>query len=398
MTHFHSHSRSSDSSTSALTQQTSDNKQRYTATRNVTLIGAVTNLVLAFVQLFGGVFTHSQALLADGAHTLSDLATDFIVLIAAKLASKDADEDHPYGHGRYETVATIVLGFILGLVSIGIAYDAIVRITHPEQLLEPELLGVLFACLAIIAKEALFRYTKNVANKINSPLLHANAWHHRSDAISSLVVLVGIAGTVLLEVKWLDALAALIVAVMIFIMAVNMLTESIAELVDTAIAPEKAEQIQCYIDSLDGVNNVHMLRTRQMAGRILADVHIQVDPYISVSEGHHIAENVMQALSEKFPELQDVTVHIDPEDDESASPCLHLPSRNTIIAQLQLHDEISRINLSEQDSLQLHYLDGHIHLEIYLHKPQPTTYINAIKKACENNADIGTINVYQKLP
>ena len=393
MTHFHPHS-----SHSSTPKQVDDNKQRYVATRNATLIGAVTNLVLAFAQLFGGVFTHSQALLADGAHTLSDLATDFIVLIAAKLASKDADEDHPYGHGRYETVATIVLGIILGLVAIGIAYDAIIRITNPEQLLEPELLGVLFACLAIVAKEALFRYTKQIANKINSPLLHANAWHHRSDAISSLVVLVGIAGTVLLEVKWLDALAALIVAVMIFIMAVNMLTENIAELVDTAIAPEKVKQIQYYIADLDGVNNVHMLRTRQMAGRILADVHIQVDPYISVSEGHHIAENVMQALSEKFPELQDVTVHIDPEDDENANPCQHLPSRNTVVAQLQLHDEISRIGLSEQDSLQLHYLDGHIHLEIYLHKPQPAVYINALKKACENNVDIGTVNVYQKLP
>lgn len=181
-------------------------------------------------------------------------------------------------------------------------------------------------------------------------------------------------------------------------MAVNMLTESIAELVDTAIAPKKAKQIQHYIANLDGVKNVHMLRTRQMAGRILADVHIQVDPYISVSEGHHIAENVMQLLSEKFPELQDVTIHIDPEDDENASPCQHLPSRNTVVGQLQLHDEISRIGLSEQDSLQLHYLDGHIHLEVYLHKPQPTAYINAIKKACENNVDIGTVSVYQKLP
>jgi cation diffusion facilitator family transporter len=394
MTNFHLHS----SHSSISTEQTYDNKQRYTATRKATLIGALTNLVLAFAQLFGGVFTHSQALLADGAHTLSDLATDFIVLIAAKLASKDADEDHPYGHGRYETVATIILGLILGLVAIGIAYDAVVRISNPEQLLEPELLGVFFACLAIVAKETLFRYTKHVANKINSPLLHANAWHHRSDAISSLVVLVGIAGTVLLEVKWLDALAALIVAVMIFIMAVNMLTESIAELVDTAIAPEKVKQIQYYIAGLDGVNNVHMLRTRQMAGRVLVDVHIQVDPYISVSEGHHIAENVMQALSEKFPELQDVTVHIDPEDDESASPCQHLPSRNTIIGQLQLHEELSRIGLSEQDSLQLHYLDGHIHLDVYLHKPQSITYIDTLKKACENNMDIGTVSIYLKLP
>jgi len=395
MTHFPPHSTHS---STASTKQTDDNKQRYVATRNVTLIGAMTNLVLAFAQIFGGFFTHSQALLADGAHTLSDLATDFIVLIAAKLASKDADEDHPYGHGRYETVATIVLGLILGLVAIGIAYDAVMRITNPEQLLEPELLGALFACLAIVAKETLFRYTKHVANKINSPLLHANAWHHRSDAISSLVVLVGIVGTVLLEVKWLDALAALIVAVMIFIMAVNMLTDSIAELVDTAIEPKKVKKIQSYIASLDGVKNVHMLRTRQMAGRILADVHIQVDPYISVSEGHHIAENVMQSLSDKFPELQEVTVHIDPEDDENASPCQHLPSRNMVVGQLRLHDEISRIGLSEQDSLQLHYLDGHIHLEIYLHKPQPTAYINAIKKACENNADIGTVSVYQKLP
>lgn len=385
-------------SSSPDSHASTNKQQRYTATRNVTLIGAITNLVLAFAQLFGGIFTHSQALLADGAHTLSDLATDFIVLIAAKLASKDADEDHPYGHGRYETVATIVLGLILGLVAIGIAYDAVTRLTTPDQLLEPEPLGILFAALAIVSKEALFRYTKHIANKVNSPLLHANAWHHRSDALSSLVVLVGIAGTIVLDIKWLDAVAAIIVALMIFIMAVNMLTDSISELVDTAIAPEKVEKIQTYIAQMDGVKNVHMLRTRQMAGRILADVHLQVDPYISVSEGHHIAENVMLSLGEKFPELQDITVHIDPEDDQNTSPCLHLSSRNTIIGQLQLHKEISRIGMSEQDSLQLHYLDGHIHLEVYLHKPQSIDYINSLKKACENNTDIGTVSIYLKLP
>lgn len=372
-----------------------ENNTRYLATRKVTLIGAVTNILLAGAQILGGLLTHSQALLADGAHTLSDLATDIIVLITAKMASKDADEDHPYGHGRYETAATIILGIILSLVAVGIAYDSITRLFNPEQLLKPEPLGIFFALLAIISKESLFHYTKQVANQINSPMLHANAWHHRSDAISSLVVLIGIAGAVFLHIPWLDAAAAIIVSIMIFTMGAKMLIESIMELVDTALDPEKVEKIHQFISNIDGVNNVHMLRTRQMAGRAIADVHIQVDSYISVSEGHHIAERVMYSLSGEFPELQDITVHVDPEDDECSSPCRNLPSRANIMSTIE--PAFDKIGLSQRDKITLHYLDGKTHIEINLETPTTEAQIKELQEICASCPELSNVSIYQHI-
>ena len=184
-----------------------DSPSRYKETVKVTIIGAIVNVLLALAQLAGGFFSQSQALIADGIHTLSDLASDFVVLFAAKLASKDADEDHPYGHGRIETVATIILGLSLSSIGVGIALDSFGRLAHPELLLNPSIWGLLFAGLAIVSKETLFHYTMRTAKRINSPMLKANAWHHRSDAISSVVVLAGIAGAVFLHIQWLDAAA-----------------------------------------------------------------------------------------------------------------------------------------------------------------------------------------------
>ena len=199
----------------------------------------VVNIGLSLVQLIGGTFTHSQALIADGVHTLSDLASDVVVLVAAKLASKDADDDHPYGHGRFETIATVILGLALAGVAVGIAINAIGRIMNPERLLQPEPLALIFAALAIVSKEGLYQYTMVVANRLNSKMLKANAWHHRSDAISSLLVAIGVAGSVFLEIPWLDAAAAVVVAVMIFYMGARLILDSTMELVDTALDPLK---------------------------------------------------------------------------------------------------------------------------------------------------------------
>ncbi|MCL4157313.1 UNVERIFIED_CONTAM: hypothetical protein GTU68_000964, partial [Idotea baltica] len=198
--------------------ETEKKQERYKATRKVTLTGAIVNALLAVAQLLGGFFAQSQALIADGVHTLSDLASDFVVLFAAKAASKDADEDHPYGHGRFETVATVILGIALGSVAIGIAMSAIGRLMNPEKLLQPQPIALLFVALAIISKEGLYHYTMSVANRVDSKLLKANAWHHRSDALSSVLVAIGVAGSVFLEIPWLDAAAAILVAILIFYM------------------------------------------------------------------------------------------------------------------------------------------------------------------------------------
>ena len=372
------------------------NQVRYRATRKVTLIGMFVNIFLSSAQLIGGFFTQSQALIADGIHTLSDLVSDIVVLIAAKIASQDADDDHPYGHGRFETVATVILGLALAGVAVGIAMNAYDRITHPETLLQPKPLALIFAALAIISKEALYQYTMVIAKQINSKMLQANAWHHRSDAISSIMVAIGVAGSIFLEIPWLDAAAAILVAVMIFYMGARLILDSAMELVDTALEPEKMKEIQSFISAVEGVEQTHMLRTRKMGNNVLADVHIQVNSYLSVSEGHYIAENVIQRLRKKFPEMHDITVHIDPEDDEKCSPSAQLPSRSDVLR--QIYPEIQKTGL-DQDirNIVLHYINGQIEIEIFLQHQHDEPRLESLKQACTHCKDIRSVTIHQQL-
>ena len=373
-----------------------NNQQRYEATRKVTLIGMVINILLSVVQLVGGVFTHSQALIADGLHTLSDLASDFVVLFASKLASKDADEDHPYGHERIETVATVVLGMALAGVAVGIALNALDRLIHPEKLLQPTSLAILLALLAIVAKEGLYQYTIHIANKIDSNLLRANAWHHRSDAISSLLVALGVAGSALLQIPWLDAVAAILVAIMIFYMGVRLILDSTMELVDTSVELDKVSKIREFISQLEGVENLHSLRTRKMGSKVLADVHIQVNSYLTVSEGHYIAENVINKTTQNFPEMTDITVHIDPENDETSSPSGKLPSRNELMEQLT--PQLQKTGLADNIlDIVLHYLNGKIDIEIYLITQPTNENMTILMESCKNCEAVGIVTVHQKI-
>lgn len=339
-------------------------EQRKQETNRITLWGVAVNFVLAVIKIIGGIIGQSQALLADGIHSLSDLASDAMVLIAVKHAGEDADEDHPYGHARYETLATVALGLLLIGVAVGIAYDAILRLQQPEELVTPQVFTLIIAMISILSNEGLYHATHAVANRINSPLLHANAWHHRSDAVSSIVVFVGI-GATYIGYPILDAIAAILVALMIAKIGLDLSKRSMQELVDTALEPDVIENIRQTILDIDDVRHLHMLRTRRMGHNALVDVHIQVSPKLSVSEGHHIAEMVENTLKEKFDEINDVTVHIDPEDDETAAGCQHLPLRNEILTALNKewteHDTLKNIN-----DITLHYLDGHIDVEACL--------------------------------
>jgi cation diffusion facilitator family transporter len=373
------------------------NKQtRYQATRNVTLIGAVTNIILATAQLLGGIFASSQALIADGVHTLSDLASDMVVLVAAKMADKDADDDHPYGHGRFETVATVILGVALATVAVGIAMSATGRLMNPERLMQPQPLALLFVALAIISKEGLYHYTMGVANRFDSKMLMANAWHHRSDAISSVIVAIGVAGSVFLEIPWLDAAAAIAVAIMVFYMGLKLILHSTMELVDTAIASEKVDEIRAFINEIEGVDQMHLLRTRKMGNQVLADVHLQVNPYLSVSEGHFIAENVIEKLARKFPEVTDVTVHIDPEDDETASLSKNLPSRHEIMAKIYPHIKVLHLDKDIKNII-LHYINGKIEIEIILSSSPENEVLLALKTEFEKLTEIRSVIVLQQL-
>ncbi len=339
-------------------------RERARAAQRVTLVGAVVNLVLAVGKIVIGTLGQSQALVADGIHSLSDLVSDAVVLVATRHGSREPDPQHPYGHGRIETVATVAVGMLLFGVTAGIVYDAARRLTSPETLLHPGPLALVAALLSVLAKEALTRYTLRVARRIRSALLRANAWHHRSDAISSVVVIIGVAGS-MAGLPYLDAVAAIFVALMIAKIAWDLSWGGIRELIDTGLDPEDVTRIRQVILSVHGVRAMHMLRSRRMGADALVDVHILVDPRLSVSEGHQISETVRAKLVRELEDVTDVMVHIDPEDDEVQAPCAGLPLRDKLLEELHRRWEgleaASRIR-----QVTLHYLDGKIEVDIRL--------------------------------
>jgi cation diffusion facilitator family transporter len=338
---------------------------RYREIRRVTLVGSVVDLTLGIVKLVVGWLAHSQALIADGVHSLSDLVTDLLVLIAAKHAHREADADHPYGHGRIETAATVGLGVALIAVAIGIVWDAVYRLFHPELLLRPEVWALLAAALSVLAKEAVYQYTMRSARRLRSNLLRANAWHSRSDALSSVAVMVGVSGS-LAGLSYVDAIAAIVVAVMVAHIGWRLGWSSVRELVDTGLDPQQLAQVQNTIMSVDGVETLHMLRTRRMGGKTLVDVHIILsEPHVSVSEGHQISETVRARLIKSDDDIIDVTVHIDPEDDEVAAPNRDLPLRKELLERLNRH--WAGVNGAEEiQDITLHYLNGKVHIELHL--------------------------------
>ena len=337
--------------------------ERYQITTRVTIVGAVLNFILAVFKIIIGTIGHSHALIVDGIHSFSDLLSDGLVVFAAKKGNQRPDDDHPYGHARIETAFAAVLGGILIAVGVGIVIDALERLTSGD-IVTPESMTIWVALLSVLSKEALYRYTLVYAERLKSPILKANAWHHRSDAISSIVVLVGIAGS-MSGIPYLDAAAAVIVSMMIAKIGWEIAKESIEQLVDKGLDPKKVQFISTHITEIPGVKHMHMLRTRQMGAEALLDVHIEVAPQLSVSEGHRISDEVSKELTNEFPDIAQVLVHIDPEDDEEDSSCSHLPLRKEILADLDLlWVDIEQSKLIED--VILHYLDGMVSVQIIM--------------------------------
>jgi len=338
-----------------------DNRAK--ASQKVTIIGAIIDFLLAIFKVIVGTLGNSGALIADGIHSFSDLLSDGVVLYAAKHSAEEADDEHPYGHERFETVATLGLAIILAIIGTGIIFDAFNRLQNPGELSHSTLL-LSVAALSIFSKEALYWYTLKVAKTYKSDMLKANAWHHRSDALSSIVVFIGILGS-LNGYLYLDGVAAIVVGLMVIYIAWELGLSATKELVDTSIDADQVEKLRHSIGQISGVNSVHSLRTRKIGHMISCDVHVQVDPYLSVSEGHIISVSVERVAKECLEDLMDVTVHIDPEDDETVAPYQDLPERAQALGILtkalfnnKCDGEISRI--------QLHYLDSRIHVDFYL--------------------------------
>jgi cation diffusion facilitator family transporter len=327
---------------------------RYLAIKKANWVSAWVNGLQAILKTIVGLIGHSPALFADGIHSFADLLANLLVWAANKVSHVEPDENHPYGHGRFETVASLILGLFLIIVAMSIAYDAVMNVIHKIHV-HPSLLTLVVAVLSIIANESTFRYTLHVANKVDSTLLRANAYHIRSDSLSSIVVFIGIIGA-LAGFSFFDAIAAALVAGFILKIGLQLAWQAIYELTDASVPHERIKAFEQLILGLSGVKHMHRLRTRKMAGRVFLDVHVLIEPYISASEGHYIAETVRVNLMKKYKEIEDITVHIDTEDHPETLPD-HLPISRREIETYLPFDELS---------LDLYYFQTHIEARVTL--------------------------------
>ena len=332
------------------------------------IISGIIDFLLGILKVFVGIIANSGALIADGIHSLSDLVTDIIVWLFNQIGVQAPDEEHPYGHARFETFGTFVLGVLLIAVAAWIAYDNVKQLMDISEVKVPAWTALLAAFASIVIKEWLYQVTKRLGDRIRSRLLVANAWHHRSDALSSIIVFIGIAGA-MLGVMWLEMVAAIGVALMIAQIGWTLTRQSVAELVDTAQSGAYVEEIQNTISGVEGVRGVHSIRTRRMGPDVLVDVHLQVEPSVSVSEGHHIGEWVSRRLLKDYEEINDVVVHIDAEDDE------YIEEREKSYPSAPLRREVrtaltdawkGRLLPTDIRKMTLHYLNNGVNVELFL--------------------------------
>lgn len=325
---------------------------------HVTNLWAVVVDSLAFViKLVVGWMIASPALIADAMHSLSDLLADLPIILLARIARQRPDEDHPYGHARFETLGTVMLGALLLGVALGIGYETIGLLFSDSRPL-PSLLGIATVIVAIVLKEGYFQYAIRQARKARSALIAANAWHARSDSLSSVVVLFGLLAT-LAGFPALEIIAALIVAALIGRMGWRLAWQAIQELVDQGVDPDRQAELLTALSDIPGVRDVHLLRTRRMGPDIFVDAHLRVDSHISVSEGHQINEWALTTLKERFDDIADVTLHIDHEPDPHDSQVRPLaPLRPTIEALL------ADYGIGGYDRLIIHYRHQQARLEL----------------------------------
>lgn len=370
--------------------------ERYQASKRATWVSVWLNLVLTVGQIIIGLIGQSQALVADGFHTLSDLVSDFMVLFALAHGRKAADADHPYGHARIETAMTLILGGMLVAVGIGIAINAGLKLHRGEVFAVPSQITLWVAVLTLVGKELLYRYLIAIANRYDSNMLRANAWHSRSDAVSSLIVVIGIGGAIF-GFAYLDSVAAIIVAAMVAKVGADFAWQSLRELVDTGLDPEETAPLREAILAVDGVRALHLLRTRRVGGQVLVDVHIIVDDRISVSEGHQISEAVRHRLLQ-LPPVADVLVHIDTEEDIEAPSGANLPLRQAVIERLEQRFR----GIPETSSIQrttLHYVNGKLDIELLLPiaaapSPEAARALTArFRAAVQDDSDVRQLDI-----
>ncbi|HEY2022720.1 cation diffusion facilitator family transporter [Paraburkholderia sp.] len=347
----------------AIVQSTE--KQR--VARKTTLVSIALNVVLMMLQVAIGTLAHSQALVADGVHSFADLVSDLVVLIANRHSGAKPDADHNYGHSRYETVASLFLGALLISVGVGMLWGAGTRLANLNSIPAIHASALAVATLVLVSKESLFRYMLREAKRVRSAMLIANAWHARSDAASSLVVAIGVLGS-LAGVRLLDPIAAAIVGFMVARMGWTFGWDALQDLSDRALDETAAADMRALLLSTPGVRDVHELRTRKMGDFALVDAHILVDPLISVSEGHYIAESArLRVLSDK--RVLDALIHVDPENDALAHPPVDLPPRERVVADVNAALAAGGLQAA---AVNLHYLSAGLDVEVILPAASPS--------------------------
>ena len=288
----------------------------------VTLTGSVVNLLLVGLKAVAGLVGHSAAMISDAVHSLSDFVTDIVVLVFVRVSARPQDEDHDYGHGKYETLATLFIGLALAAAAVGIVVSGagkLARWLQGEDLPAPGKIALWAALGSIVAKELLFQYTRLKGKHLDSKALEANAWHHRSDALSSVGTAIGIGGAILLGSRWtvLDPLASIVVGAMLVKVAWDLLGPSFGELTDSSLPADMEQEMLDLIRGVPGVEDPHNLRTRRIGNRIAAEVHIRLDGSLPLSEAHEKASEVERRFKDRFGAQSHIIVHMEPKQDNN---------------------------------------------------------------------------------
>ena len=297
--------------------KSNDTASREREIYKVTIVGSVVNFVLLLFKFFAGIVGHSAAMLADAVHSLSDFVTDIIVLVFVRISSKPEDEGHDYGHGKYETLATAIIGICLFVVGLGILWNgtqSIWQVVQGNTLPEPGMLALWAAIISVVSKEALYQYTALRGRKLNSQAVVANAWHHRSDAFSSIGTMAGIGGAILLGDEWrvLDPIAAVIVSFFILKVSVKLLVPSMNELLEKSLPAEEENRINEIVLSYPGVTAPHHLRTRRIGNNRSIDLHVRMDGKLTLEEAHRRATVIEQRLRAEFGKGTYISIHVEP--------------------------------------------------------------------------------------
>ena len=300
---------------------------RISQLKHITILGAVVNLLLSALKLLAGIFGASAAMIADAVHSLSDLISDGVVLVMVHLGGQDADAEHDFGHGKFETLGTLLVAVLLIAVGISLCYHGIQEISsilNPQSSIlsspsgggrvgAPSWMAFWAALISIVVKEALYQWTYRVGKKLDSPVVMANAWHHRTDALSSVAALIGIGGAILLGGKWviLDPIVCVLISAFIVYIAIKMMVPAVSELLDASLPEAIEHEIETITLGVEGVEDIHELKTRRSGPEMLASLHLVVDGNISVHAAHDIATAVEHALRQRFGKMQ-ISIHIEP--------------------------------------------------------------------------------------